>query len=495
MSTAVLSGKSRHFINNDKSVNKVQVKKISYKASAKRTFLDRSAAQRGKDQLNGSNGEWTNADDVKGSVTQTRRQAKMQSIANTVKQIGKEAAKTAVRSALKEAGVVVGTMVGGPKGAVVGGILGSKLSRVIGSGDYVASGDLGTVTNSLFRAPAQVTSTFSKGGSVRVRHREFIKNVVSDGTSFKNDSIFVQPGLYESFPYLAGVASNYNEYKLHGLCYEYVSTSSQYSSAVAMGSVVLAANYLVGEKAYASKSAMENSEGAISSKPSNNIIFGLECAASHAPYNRYFVRTGDTGSIPQTLEDFARFQIALCNLPTATYPTGTVVGELWVTYDIEFFVMDLPTLLPGIYAVQRSGIDANNPLGTATVTANYQGLCYNVSTTSSRNLSFLDVPIGAILAINIVWSGTAAASSPPAVAAFSGCEIYPLFSNSGVNWFTAPDGTADTTARMVALFGVRINADGAFLTMDINGTYPTTSTCWINVYSLGQGIDFTASGP
>lgn len=467
-------------------------KQLRHKLAAKDAHLTRAGARRSKAQLSGSHGEWTNSDDVKGARARSQT---MQEVKSVLKQAARDAGKAAVRTALRSAGTGIGATLAGPKGAAIGGSLGAQLSRIIGSGDYVASHDGMAVTNSLFsrQSGVHITSTFGKGGSIRVQHREFIKNVVADGTSFKNDSVFVQPGLYESFPYLAGVAANYNEYKIHGLCYEYVSTSSAYSSVVAMGSVVLAANYIAAERAYASKSAMENSMGAVSSKPSDNIVFGLECADSHKPYNRYFVRTGDTSTVPQTLEDYARFQIALCNLPASTYPSGTVVGELWVTYDIEFFVMDLPTLIPGLYSARRATVSTANPLGTVLDTVNYQGVCYNCST-NATTVFFTDVPIGTILMITFAWVGTASACSPPSQGVFNNCEIYPIYSNIGA-WVSAPDGVSDTTSRMLVNTGVRINADNASLVMNADGTYPTSSFCWVTVQALGQGIDFSSNGP
>lgn len=471
-------------------------REVEHQRAVSRTF---------KSFLNGSHGEWTNSDDVKGKGKGQRKQSTGKKVTGVVKQVAKVVAQNFAEAALKgsmmnhggKLGLALGGAPGGVIGTIAGGALASLMSRIIGSGDYVADPGINTLTNSLIRGPAKVSSTFSRGGSVRIRHREFVKNIVAPGAgvTFAVDRISVQPGLYESFPYLAGIAANYNKYKIHGLVYEFVTTSSSYTSNVAMGAIVMAANYNSTERSYASKSAMENSEGAISGRPCDNIIFGLECADMHRPYNEYWIRTGDTPSISTNLEDYASFQIAMCNLAD-DYTAGSVVGELWVSYDIEFSVMDLPNLLPGVYSAQRTTCTSGDLLGTSFIAANYQGLCYNVSTDADY-IRLSDVPIGTVLQGLIMWNGTSTAGViAPGTANLSGCTGVQLYNYSpyGLAFWTGLPLAATTTTFCMATFCVAITADNAYI-QPTGGTLPGSCVCYIFLTSLGQGISFSATGP
>lgn len=475
-------------------------REVEHQRSISRTF---------KSFLNGSHGEWTNSDDVKGKGKGQKKQNTGSKVSSVMKQAAKAVVQNVVQAALKGSivnagmqhgarlGMAMGGLPGGVVGTIAGGALAATMSRIIGSGDYVADPGINTLTNSLIRGPAKVTSTFSRGGSVRIRHREFIKNVVAPGPgiTFSLDRIAVQPGLYESFPYLAGIAANYNKYKIHGLVYEFVTTSSLYTSNVAMGSVVLAANYNASEKTYANKSAMENSEGAVSGRPCDNIIFGLECADMHRPYNEYWVRTGDTPSISTNLEDYATFQIAMCNLAD-DYSAGSVIGELWVSYDIEFSVMDLPNLLPGVYSAQRTACTSGDLLGTTFIAANYQGLCYNISTDADY-IRLSDIPIGTVIKGEIYWNGNSTAGVvAPGTANLSGCtgvQLYNYPSYGLAFWLGLPLAATTTTVAQ-ASFCVQVTADNAYI-QPTGGTLPSSCICYVFLTSLGQGISFSATGP
>lgn len=278
------------------------------------------------------------------------------------------ALKPVVKGALKGAGGAAGTTLGGafggPPGAMAGAaagrMLASRFSKLIGSGDY-ATNISDVASNSLVRSSgASEYASFSDSKtSVRLRHREYLQDVFAGGSSiFANTPFQVNPGLSNSFPFLAQLAGNFEEYHMHGLVFEYVSTTSPYNAGSAMGSVVMAMAYNANSPSFTSKPQMENSDFAISARPDKSMIYGVECA-NNASAN-YYVRTGAT-SLPLTTTDIGSFQIAT-QTPIAA---GTTLGELWVSYDVELF---RPKISPARFGYAHWTYVAPALMGTGTIT-------------------------------------------------------------------------------------------------------------------------------
>lgn len=247
--------------------------------------------------------------------------------------------RPAIKSALEVGGASLGSAVGnmaGPGGAMVGAsagkMLAQRFSKLIGTGDY--STNLSDVAhNSLvkYSGASEYASFSDSKTSVRLRHREYLQDVFV-GTSgvFSNTAFAINPGLSNTFPFLSQIAGNFEEYHMHGLVFEFVSTTSPYNSTSAMGSVIMAMEYNANSPLYTSKPQMENSDFAVSARPDKSMIYGVECANNAT--NNYYVRQG-SGTLPLTTTDIGTFQVATLT-PLAT---GVTLGELWVSYDVELF--------------------------------------------------------------------------------------------------------------------------------------------------------------
>lgn len=248
------------------------------------------------------------------------------------------------------AGGSLGSLAGaslGPSGASVGGTAGSKIGRYLGNGlsKIVGFGDYQVVENSLFKngmaiPPGEAVPSFGVlGQATRVRHREYIMDIVVPATpsAFTNTSFQVNPGTSSSFPWLASLANNYQQYRFNGLVFEFKTLSSDITAGGALGSVIMASNYDVVNAAYSSKIDMENSQYAVSAKPSCSQIHTMECAPQSTANNLYYVRnhtnTGIAGQ-DNRFYDLANFQLATAGLPGSA---GTVLGELWASYDISLY--------------------------------------------------------------------------------------------------------------------------------------------------------------
>ena len=182
---------------------------------------------------------------------------------------------------------------------------------------------------------------------MRIRNREFItdittaKSATGTGASsaFKSYNFHINPGLSDTFPWLSTIADSFETYKLHGLVFQYRSTSGEISTTTALGTLIQVAQYNAGNDPFQNKFQMENYQNAISTVPSRSQQFGIECSSRDIPMNHLYVRTGGVpaGEDPR-LYDPAIYQIATTGCPVFQVP----VGELWVTYDIEFFQPKLP---------------------------------------------------------------------------------------------------------------------------------------------------------
>lgn len=252
--------------------------------------------------------------------------------------------KPAVKSALMMAGTssgalmggTAGASMGGPSGALIGkqagsamgGMVAAKISKLIGSGDYATTD---TRCNSLMCGQPKPYDSFGSNGGVRITHREYLADVFTSNVSnqFSITAYSINPGLSQFAPFLANLAQNFEEYHLNGLIFEFISTTSPYTTGNSLGSVITAMEYNAAALPFNNKQQMENSDFSISTRFDKNIMYGVEC--KDPAQNKFYVRSG-ISPLPLTTTDFGIFYIA--TQPGSTFPTSSTIGELWITYDV-----------------------------------------------------------------------------------------------------------------------------------------------------------------
>lgn len=213
---------------------------------------------------------------------------------------------------------------------------GKAISRITGVGDYhVKSNSIETSGGSI---SGEVPHFGKENNSTRVRHREFVTDVMvpSSPLLFSNTSYVINPANAALFPWLSKFAENYQQYRIHGMVLVFKTTTSDYSASGGMGKVAMATNYNVRDSAYANMIELENAEFSVSGKPSMSRVHPIECASNNGlPLVRY-VRDlqYDAAGGDDRLYDAGKFQFATQGLPGNA---GTVIGELWCSYDIEFY--------------------------------------------------------------------------------------------------------------------------------------------------------------
>lgn len=210
----------------------------------------------------------------------------------------------------------------------------SWLSRAFGFGAYTVK------SNTLM---SQNIAQFSDNGSITFAHREFVTDINSS-TGFVNQNYLINPGNSTLFPWLSTIATNFEQYEMLGLIFEFKSTSATAVGSVntGLGTLIMATDYDVLDANYASKRQMEISDFATSSAPCENQIHPVECDPRQNVLRQLFIQTGTT--ISQYPDD-ARFS-ALGNFQIATSGMQAVstIGELWVSYHVRLHKPQLPII-------------------------------------------------------------------------------------------------------------------------------------------------------
>lgn len=368
-------------------------------------------------------------------------------------------------------GSTVGGLLSGPMGAKVGSSAGKLFSKITGFGDYKVS------SNSILMGtdPPQFGTA---GRGTLVKHREYIQDI-SGSTAFVNTSFPINPGLYQSFPWLASVAANYEEYAIRGMVFEFKSTSATAlnSTNTALGTVIMSTNYNAYRPAFATKSEMENHEFCTSAKPSDSFTHPIECAVNENPLTVLYVRQGTVGDGDIRMYDLGNFQIA-----TAGMQAVATIGELWVTYDVELLKPRLPTG-SGAYAdhwrLDVTGLAAGTPYGTNPALSSES----NFGTTISGGLLILpydSTNYDFLFLYEVTGAATALAVSPSYASGTALARQTVWVGNTELSIFQ-PAGTI--TTRLLYMAMVRFSSSaGAIpevtrrITFAATGTFPAGIT-------------------
>jgi hypothetical protein len=365
---------------------------------------------------------------------QARRNRALQQITRKVQQVAIAPKKKKKATPFSDVGSIigggVGSMFGLPYAKGIGKWLGSGIGSIFGSGDYQMVGsqpEYNLLTNG-----AQIPKFSTTRQTNIVSHREYLGDITGT-TAFTNRKFPINPGSAITFPWLSSIAQNYQQYKIHGLIFEFRPLITDFVTSGAPGVVVMATNYNADEPIYNTKQEMENSEYAVSVKPTCNLMHGVECASSQTPLSELYVRPGGIASnLDLKFTDLGNFQFASQGNPTQ------LLGELWCSYTIEFFKPILPNDIGGnIQSVttQLTNVSNANPLGTTVGVVHGDLAGFDVT---SNVISFLGQP-GNYYFVMVRWEG----STGPAVLGYpgvtlTGLNIIPAFANQTVTSFVAP---------------------------------------------------------
>ncbi len=367
---------------------------------------------------------------------------------------------------------------------------GRMLAKVAGFGKYTSPHRF--KRNSMLgmgHMPPQVTT--SKIKSTMITHSEYLVDVVSSTNANSNlvlgANLFqfpIQPGLPTTFPWASTVAQNFQEYRLAGMVFEYKSTcgSAVSSTNNAMGSVLMSTQYRSSAPPFTTKQEMNNEQYSTDVVPWTNACHYIECAPHQTPIDTLYVRTGP----PPANEAIELFDIGTLSLATCgQQANGVVLGELWVTYQIELLKPQLGVSgnSGDSYTIQTAHYTthsavSNDPFNGLTKRS---GSSFSIQrTTYSLTIPANTFPSGTYMYFMFLWGGTAAAISPPA---FSSTNLGSLaiFADNTVGIYANPTTGTSPIVQISGTFGIINGSIDTVITLGSTGTLPG-APCDLDVF-------------
>lgn len=319
-------------------------------------------------------------------------------------------------------------------------------------------------------APAAVSSKIvsgkpvitNSGLSVRVRHSEFISDVVGS-VAYAVTGYTVQPGLQTSFPWLCNMAALYESYTVEKLQYSFCTAKSTATN----GNVLMAIDYDVLDPAPPLRTQFMSYAGATRSAPWQDCSYIASVGDLNKVRTRY-VRSGIVATADNRIQDVGTFYIA-----TLGCADTSVLGELYCTYDIIF---STPQFDLAAYAAQGSNrsvatiaISGTQMLGTTpslNLTGSGMAITYN---TTTGGIQFANAG-SYLLNFNVTHGGV------------SGTFVPAITTGSRVSAITIVNSATNTSIQWT----VEVNNVTDIMTVSgLSYTSPTAATLRVASYPFG----------
>jgi len=229
------------------------------------------------------------------------------------------------------------------------------IRAIMGSGDYSIKENSIHKECGALPMGTEVPKFTVNNRFTRITHREFVGDVISPGDGLPYSCLRaddINPTNKNLFPWLSGIANSFQQFKFNGMVVEFKSSTSDFATGGALGTVIISTNYNANMPIYPTKQAAENSEFAVSAKPSLCQIHSIECSPRERPTEYLYLQrdalgvAGDPLSVSdKRLTSFGTLQLG-CQGLSAT--KDEVCGEYWVSYDVTFLkpVINSPAGLP-----------------------------------------------------------------------------------------------------------------------------------------------------
>lgn len=238
----------------------------------------------------------------------------------------------------------------------------------VGAGLFKGSGDYSVQSNSLHNGMVPSFATLDQ--PYRFRYREFL-GVVNTATSYSVlKTINLNPGLL--CPILSQISESFTMYKFHGLVFTFNSTSANAVSSTntALGVMGMVTNYDPTQVIYQTRQQAEEAVGCVSAVPAMNLYHPVECKPKTTLFEKRWLRYALTDtSHPLGETDLGTFQLFSDGAQAAS-----AAGELWVAYDVEFYLPRIaPTQVGECQAIQS----INGSSATGIWNVSYEEVIFN----------------------------------------------------------------------------------------------------------------------
>jgi hypothetical protein len=331
-------------------------------------------------------------------------------------------------------GGAAGLLAGAPSaGANYGYSLGNHAATILGLGSYSVK------SNSLYNTAiksGQVPDMHSTSQSTIVRHKEYIADVVSSATpgAFNSSSFSINPGLPGTFPWLSGIADQYQEYTFKGLLFEFKSSSADAiasSTNTALGTVIMTTRYNPLLPAPTGKIDALNEYFTSDAKPSEDFCHFIECDPRENPFNVQYVRDGP---VPGNIQNYDLGELYVCT--QGMQGASNVCGEIWASYEVE---LRKPIVTDNIVISSNSqfssyataGISTSQYFGTSQVNS-FQGLPASTVTLGPTLITISGTYQGSFMLLYHVFGGNSTGWVYPNFTAGLNCQLVNTFGNNAV---------------------------------------------------------------
>jgi len=202
----------------------------------------------------------------------------------------------------------------------------------------------------------------NNGKECRVVHKEFITNLTGSTLFTVVQFLQLNPGLVQTFPWLANIANNFETYRCNRMKFCYLTRTGTNIP----GSVLMAPDYDASDTQAVSEQILSNYQGIAEDAPWKDICCALTQQGMHNLGPRKFVRA----TPPPANADVKTYDIGTFTVATVD---GSAVnwGKLWVEYDFTFYEPQLNPSGPAIFLgglISGGGaLSAANPIGTVPV--------------------------------------------------------------------------------------------------------------------------------
>lgn len=375
----------------------------------------------------------------------------------------------------------------------VGGQIGDRLQRKGMSlanqagkrfKNWSGLGDYNIVFNSLIEGSSNSNNiaAMSEGRGLIFKHKEYLGDIITSSASpgaFHVTKFVVNPGNVITFPWLASIAQQHDQYKPLGVIFEFVSTASDTTSSATLGSIVMSTQYDIKDPDPANKSDMLNRAYASEARMSQNMVHGLECDPGELQNDLFY-----TLPLNDTVDDTRFYNMANFYVATqgGNLPVSTIIGSLYVHYEYEFFKQIPFNGVPckgNLYSIYSATIPAASGISITSMVpslTHVSGRNLGITTHVTGNGGFI-IPKywqGASFMIEIFYrDGLPRTSQAAATMAFVNCTatVSALLPASNNYYLLAPRSPAITYLDSYTAVFVNINSNIASDAQVSQGSY------------------------
>ena len=244
----------------------------------------------------------------------------------------------------------------------LGRAAGELMSQITGRGNYTIQHN--SIVSGDAMKPNQLSFSPSGAASVRIRKREYIGKVTApeEPFPFHSQRFRLQCTDGITFPWLSDIAGHFTEWQLCGCVLTFETSSSNFSQNMALGTVAIGTQYNSNEPEFRDLEDILQSPYHTRGNPSESLLHGIECDPTLQVSEKLFTRRPGCAG-PPNLYDHGVVTVATEGLPTTS--AGSIIGRLFITYDIELNLPILPSrhITSGGSVSFGIGAASYNPLG------------------------------------------------------------------------------------------------------------------------------------